>query len=268
VGELYPPRLRPGETAIANVWIPGGTAGLTDENLYVIEHTLASRVPEGESVAERLLPRTLAKLRNGESVRIVSWGDSVTCGGGVNQEKEKWYQYQFLGRLRERFPQAEIELLTAGWGGASSRQYMDAPAGGQHDFQRDVLDPKPDLITIEFVNDAYLKGDAFVKHYDEIMAHLETTGAEVVLITPHYVRPDWMGVETQKVSDDPRPYVASLRAYARERSIALADASRKWGLLWRQGLPYMTLLANSINHPDARGHALFADALMELFPAE
>ena len=48
--------------------------------------------------------------------------------------------------------------------------------------------------------------------------------------------------------------------------MALADASRRYGRLWRQGIPYSTLLLNSINHPDARGMKLFADALMELFP--
>jgi hypothetical protein len=31
-------------------------------------------------------------------------------------------------------------------------------------------------------------------------------------------------------------------------------------------VPYSTLMLNSINHPDARGLKLFADALMELFP--
>jgi hypothetical protein len=30
-------------------------------------------------------------------------------------------------------------------------------------------------------------------------------------------------------------------------------------------VPYSTLLVNAINHPDERGMALFADALMALF---
>jgi hypothetical protein len=35
--------------------------------------------------------------------------------------------------------------------------------------------------------------------------------------------------------------------------------------LWRQGIPYNALMLNAINHPDARGMRLFADALMALF---
>jgi hypothetical protein len=60
--------------------------------------------------------------------------------------------------------------------------------------------------------------------------------------------------------------VAFLREFAAENSVGLADASKRWGRLWRQGVPYTTLFMNSINHPDARGMAIFAGSLMELFP--
>jgi len=36
--------------------------------------------------------------------------------------------------------------------------------------------------------------------------------------------------------------------------------------LWRQGIPYSTLLMNGINHPNPHGMKLFADSLMALFP--
>ncbi|MGQ9730120.1 MAG: GDSL-type esterase/lipase family protein [Candidatus Zipacnadales bacterium] len=265
LGAILPPQPAAGETALVNIWVPGSTQRLTEENLFPIE-PLVNKPPT--PVAERLLSKTLAKLRNGEEVIIVAWGDSVTCGGGVGENQELWYQHQFARRLRERFPQAKITMLTAGWGGRNSRVYMDAPRGGEKDFARDVLEPKPDLVTIEFVNDAYLHGEALQKQYDEIMGHLLGIGAEVILLTPHLVRPDWMGVNTLKFDEDPRPYVRDLKQYAAAHSIALADASAKWCRLYRQGIPYVTLEANSINHPDARGHAIFADALMELFPME
>ena len=76
-----------------------------------------------------------------------------------------------------------------------------------------------------------------------------------------------MGLTREReVDDDPRPYVAGLREFAARNGVALADASRRYGRLWRQGIPYSTLLLNSVNHPDARGMKLFADALMQLFP--
>ena len=69
-----------------------------------------------------------------------------------------------------------------------------------------------------------------------------------------------------QVDDDPRPYVAGLREFEVRNQTALADASRRHGGPGRRGIPYSTLMLNSINHPDARGMKLFADALMELFP--
>lgn len=76
-----------------------------------------------------------------------------------------------------------------------------------------------------------------------------------------------MGLSRERdIDEDPRPYVAGLRAFAVNHRVALGEASKRYGRLWRQGIPYTTVMLNSINHPDASGMKLFADALMELFP--
>jgi hypothetical protein len=78
-----------------------------------------------------------------------------------------------------------------------------------------------------------------------------------------------MGLNRERdIDNDPRPYVAGLRQFAPAHNVALADAARRYGRLWRQGIPHSALMLNSINHPDARGMKIFADALMELFPAK
>jgi lysophospholipase L1-like esterase len=258
-----PPALPAGATAIGNVWLQGPTTKLGDVNLYPIDPTaFVSTKP----TAETLLPKTLEKLRNGEHVLIVAWGDSVTCGGGVGGATELWYQNRFAAMLQKRFPKAQVELRTAGWGGQNSVGYMAEKPGGRYDFVREVLDPKPDLVTIEFVNDAGLQGDALKAQYDKIVQQISGVGAEILLITPHFVRPDWMGVQDMRFDDDPRAYVRDLRLFAKDNSIAIADASALWAKLWRQGIPYISLEGNWINHPDARGHQMFADALMSVFP--
>ena len=53
--------------------------------------------------------------------------------------------------------------------------------------------------------------------------------------------------------------------FAAENGIALADAARRWGHLWREGIPFSAMHVNDINHPAAPGMAIFADALMEVF---
>ncbi len=268
VGVLLPPAAPRGAIRLACIWIHGATEALAEENLYPVHFdALAPLAPPRPAPAERLLPRTLAKLRAGKRVTIVAWGDSVTNGGGVGAAVEKWYQNQFAARLHKRFPKADIRMITAAWPGGNSHGWLAAPPGGKYDFRRDVLDKKPDLVTVEFVNDSGLNEQQTLQWYSHLLELLRGAGAEVILITPHFVRPDWMGVHTLQFSHDPRPYVKALRKFAKLHSVALADASKLWGRLWLQGIPYTTLLANSINHPDARGHALFADALMALFPA-
>lgn len=264
-----PPVAGPGETAVVNIWIAGPLGKLTDENLYPIDFGIAmdAAPAPGNAQAERFLPKTLAKLREGNPVRIVAWGDSVTNGGGVLSENY-WYQNMFAKELRKRFPKSEITMITAAWGGNNSDGYMKEPPGGTHDFVRDVLDPKPDLVTIEFVNDAYFDEAGVASHYAMILDRLQGNASEVVLITPHLVRPDWLGTDTMKFDEDPRPYVKGLYQFAKANNVALADASREWCRLWRRGIPYITLEANNINHPDERGHQIFVDALMGLFPAK
>lgn len=267
VALLYPPQLDAGALALVNVWVIGRTSKLSDDNLFPIDYTprADAKPAEGQSQAEKFLPKTLAKLRAGEPVTIVAFGDSVTEGGGVTRP-EDWYQNQFAARLHQRFPASEIRVVNAGWGGMSSRHYFDEPPGGPYDFVRDVLEPKADLVTMEFVNDAYLDEAGVEREYNEIVGRIRETGAEVALITPHLIRPDWMQIETIKVKEDPRAYVRGLRLFAEKQAVALADGSRMYCEAWRQGIPYLTLMANNINHPDARGHALFAQALMAMFP--
>jgi lysophospholipase L1-like esterase len=268
LGVVLPAKEKEGFTPVARVYVPGRITKLVEDNLYPLYFDTPDETRQTPSTAEQLLPITMTKLRSGEPLTLVTFGDSVTCGGGVGSEQTQWWQGQFTARLKERYPASQVTWKNAGWGGASSKSYMASPRGSEHDYIRDVLEPEPDLVIIEFVNDAGLDEQAVADHYDKILADLRGVGAEVILMTPHLIRPDWMGLGTTKVQEDPRAYVRGLKAFGKANQVSVADASALYCDLWRRGLPYMTLMANSINHPDVRGHALFADALMALFPRQ
>ena len=266
VATPHPPELMVGEACLGNVWLPGRAEQLMAAMLFpVLEMNYPVPPHAGPVVAERLLPKTLAKLQSGAPVRILAWGDSVTeC---VYLPFEKKWQEQFAARLRERFPKAAIVMLSEGWGGRTTTAYRNEPPGSPRNFAEKVLSLKPDLIVSEFINDASMDEAAVLDNYGAIQKEFKKIGAEWVILTPHYSRPDWMGLKQEREIDhDPRPYVRGVRLFAENNRVALADASLRWGRLWRQGIPYSTLLMNNINHPDERGMRLFADALMELFP--
>ena len=262
-----PPALSDGETSLANVFIERRMDAISADCLYpILESGFPEPPPSGPAVAARLLPGTLARLEGGEPLKVLAWGDSVTDGSFLDDPARERWQNQFVARLRERFPQAQIELITEAWGGRNTSLYLAEPPGSIHNYQEKVLDAKPDLVVMEFVNDAGLPADVHEDRHLKLLEDFRRIGAEWIILTPHYIRPDWMGLSRQREIDaDPRPYVAFLRAFAARHGIALADASRRYGRLWRQGIPYNTLMKNTINHPDARGMRIFADSLMALF---
>ena len=268
------PALMAGETKVATVWVDPKDGAPTEKDVFYVTE---ERYPEktyaaGEWPAERLLPKTLAKLRQGERVRVLARGDSVTDGGYL-PERDRW-QHQFVARLRAAYPKATISLESRGWGGRSSATFLStntAPAGVNHPFnyRERILGSDADLVVMEFVNDVGMTREAVYSRYGKILADFTAAGKEWCILTPHYTRGDWMGLASQQgIDEDPRGYVRSVREFCAEKNVALADAAARWGRLYRQGIPYESLLVNTINHPNRQGMGYFADALMALFPAD
>ena len=261
-----PPELEAGEVRVGNIYLCGRPKQLTEEMLFpVLETAYPENAKLGETAAA-LLPKTLEKLRSGKAVKVLAWGDSVTDGSFLADPSWRW-QEVFVAGLSKRFATKNIELVTVGWGGASTRSYFTAPSGDFFNYQKRVLDESPDLVIMEFVNDAFLPQEELEANYGRAYRDLKRIGAELILLTPHYIRPDWMGLKSQRNIDrDPRRYVAFLRKFAAANNIAIADASLRYGRLWRRGIPYNTLMQNKVNHPDKRGMKLFSESLLELFP--
>ena len=255
-----PPELKPGEELLENVLVT--TDG---EERFPLTET-AAQARRTSAGAEGLTPKTLAKLLGGEPVTILAWGDSVTACGFL--PKKDYWQEQFVRRLRERFPKSEITLVSNGWGGRTTRSFLNEPEGSKFNYTNTVLNVKADLVVSEFVNDCGLTDEMLNEIYPRLLREFRAAGKEWIVLTPHYVRGDWMGLTAQTWCDtDPRRYVKFLRTFAWQNKVGLADASLRWGHLWREGIPYETLFVNNINHPNAKGMSFFADALMDFFGA-
>jgi lysophospholipase L1-like esterase len=261
-----PPPIPENSVRLANIFRPYRATVLEPDHIFPI-------LESGESVLTGTMagriPNTLRKLKNGNRVVIVCWGDSVTAGGNASEPRYR-YTDVFGDGLRRMFPQAQIEVHNVSVGGSSSvswlypEQYPFARPELQDalDFNR-VTAPKPDLVTLEFVNDAGLEESTRNAAYECIRQHLANIGAEWILITPHFTHPLWMGLSMR--GQENRPYVSFLKDYAANHHLALADASERWEHLWKEGIPYLTLLHNSVNHPDNRGHRIFAEELWKCF---
>jgi arylsulfatase A-like enzyme/lysophospholipase L1-like esterase len=262
----YPPDLPEGAQRIANIFVPYFSDG-ANADVFPVEETPAQAAT---ATAPGRIPETVARLRSGKPVKIVCWGDSVTVGGDASSPETR-YVAVFEKMLRQKFPASSLTVETVAVGGSNSRQWLYPekfhhanPQAAAGILWNRVLDAKPNLVTIEFVNDAGMKPDDVATVYADILRRLRAIGAEVILITPHFTRMEMMGFQTLRDRDH-RPYVIALREFAERNHVAIADASGRWEHLWKEGIPYVTLLNNGINHPDDRGHRIFAEELLKCF---
>lgn len=254
-----PPAIAKGAVRLANVFMPYHTDELQPWQVFVKGPAFPDPSDAETSDRTQMVSKTIAKLRAGEPVTIVAWGDSVTCGCDASKP-ELAYPEVFVSHLRERFPAARIKLVNAGIGGSNTDQRLP-------NLDKEVLSFKPDLVTMEFVNDMGLPPEHLHHNYEAAIARVRAAGAELIIITPHFTMPDWMGHKYSR-GGETRPAVATIREIAAAHQCAVADTSKRWVHLEAEGIPYLTLLDSGINHPDDRGHELFALDLLSFFPKQ
>jgi lysophospholipase L1-like esterase len=243
--------------ALCNVYLPPAAAEITQDLIYPIGLPFPAASAEETRRNAALIPRTLEKLNRGDKVTVVFWGDSVTCGG-TSSTPEKAFPQSFTAWLRNKYTKADIEYVNAGTGGWSTWNKLPL-------FEQEVMVHKPDLMVIEFVNDMGMDRETVYKHYTQAVNRVREGGGEVIILTPHFVRPDWMGTGDMRTPET-RATVGYLKEFAADNQVGIADASRRWAHLWIEGIPYLTLEYNTINHPDDRGHQLFVEELQRFFP--
>lgn len=206
------PAISAGERRLMNIWLPGRAAedGLTAGSLFPVLETTPTLSP-ARLLSSGAIPRTLAKLRNGQPVSIVAWGDSVTDGGYLPSPADRW-QVQLVEEMQARYPNSTITLHTEGWGGRSTSAYLQEPEESPRHFPTAVLSPasddgvpipSPDLVISEFVNDASLAPELVKTQYAYLQNVFRASDCDWLILTPHYVRPGpvegWMGVGFDQV---------------------------------------------------------------------
>ena len=262
-----PPEIADGVRRLANVIVRGRTVALSDENLFPFRPKAGrAAASAAEPVAKRLLPKTWRKLSEGGTLRLMAWGDSVTAGSFVPEASRLHRLYE--RELKRRFPQAKVEATSNGWGGHRTDHFLNAPKGHRFNFAESVIGRRPDLVCMEFVNDAELSEEAAYGHYRQVAEAFRAAGIEWVATTPHYTILGWFMGEAKSVKglqDDPRAYVRALRRVTSEYGVPLMETSRRWGELEFEGVPYDTLYVNAINHPCAEAMALYAEEFGKLF---
>ena len=204
------------------------------------------------------LPQTPEKIRNllhrkqnaGERVTVVFFGDSLTAGGDVSPE-ELLFTRRLEHFLKTSRPELDFSFYNAAIGGTDS-------SAGRARFEKDVMSRKPDIITVMFVlNDNNKPDEIILENHRYFIKRCRESGAELLFITPNLNTGVWM--------DGLDHAVSRIRRLCSEEEIPLADAYRLWKDLENFGVPYETLLANGINHPDAVAQKIFFELVRRYF---
>ena len=175
--------------------------------------------------AEPWLARALAVLPPAEGAAgplavkagdsIVCIGDSITAGGGYLRDIDAVFAQQY--------PDLKVaKVINAGISGQKAENLVPR-------FQRDVLDRKPAVVTINIgINDVWhrLKAahsnevlEAYKKNVDLMVQQAQAAGIRVVLCTPTVIQEDLQAEGNKRLP----LYVQAMKDIAAERKCALAD---------------------------------------------
>jgi acyl-CoA thioesterase-1 len=165
--------------------------------------------------------------------RIVCLGDSITQGG----EGPGGYVWLVRHYLAALYPQQPIEVINAGISGHKSTDMLAR-------YQKDVLDKKPDLVTISVgVNDVWHgfydnhpEGDGprgiplpeYKQHVEDMITQAEKIGAKVVVLSTTVIHEDDTNKENAKIKN----YNAALRELAKKHHATFVDYQKPfWALI-------------------------------------
>ena len=179
----------------------------------------------------------------------VAFGDSITDGYGVPRGFVSFLTEQ----ISKACPELDFTTINTGMSGDTSR-------GGLYRLGRDVIDHRPDLVTINFgVNDAFsgISPELFSDNLRDMITRIQAHGCDRILLLSCEVIPEaW--AEQQVL-----PYWEGMKTLAEEVNCVYADVHGKWVRELRGGRPESDLIISGDLHPNEEGHRLIAEAVFE-----
>ncbi len=220
------------------------------------------------------------KLKKGIPLKIVFFGDSVTHGyfesfngmhGAVDYEAV--YHNLLKKLLIKKFPMANVEMISAGVGGDSTKDALLRID--------DILSKAPDLTVVCFgLNDIHGNIGVYISSLKEIFIKLGNINTEIIFMTPNmlntYVDNSLSGglreiaaktaeYQTKGKMDE---FMISAAELCSSMNIKVCDCYSVWKNMYENGVDTTSLLANKINHPKREMHQLFADELFSIIEKE
>ncbi|MBS1998852.1 MAG: hypothetical protein JSS86_21150, partial [Cyanobacteria bacterium SZAS LIN-2] len=254
-GSPSPPAIPENTIPILNVLASPLNESLTMSSILPI----IDAHPAATSNPSYLKPsKTISRLKQHLPLKICFLGDSVTCGCCATT-KEASFPMLLVRKLRHQFPGSEISYSLFCKGGSTSTSQFAS-------YLKHIQDEAaaPDLVVIEFVNDLQLPANVIQQNYQNFVSAMQGRGAEVIVCIPHLVHPtyygfqanDWRSIANLK-------YFGLIHELSRKCKFSIADMAFRSQNSAIEGLSPELILADRINHPNNKGHEMYAEEVMK-----
>lgn len=155
------------------------------------------------------LTQTSQKLRAGEDITIVAIGSSSTAGAG-SSSPDASYPSRLQKLLRERFPQARINVINRGINGQDAPEMLAR-------FDKDVAAYKPSIVIWQAGVNALFRENGMANAESllrEAIDRVQAIGADLVLVDPQYA-------PRVLADDDTEGMIRLIQDIAREKGIGV-----------------------------------------------
>ena len=200
---------------------------------------------------QKNIKNSLDKLNKNKPLKIIIFGDSISCGGEVTEPRFAFYS-RFIDWLQKKRPKCKITFENGATGG-------DTTVNGLVRVKEKVLTRNPDLVLVGFgMNDHnknFVAPEEFQKNLESIVKQIkDKTNADLLLFSTFPPNPNW-----NASSHSMDKYAEITKKVAKETKSAYADVYSVWmEVLNRKNS--QSLLNNNINHPNNFGHWIYSQA--------
>ena len=193
---------------------------------------------------------------NNRTINLVFHGHSVPAGyfktPVVNTLEA--YPCQVLKVLKTAYPYAVINIINTSIGGENSES-------GAKRFATDVLIHKPDVLFIDYaLNDRGMGLDKAKASWEAMIRQALEKNIKIILLTPS---PD-TSVHITEPGNVLEKHALQIKSMAKKYGIGLADSYAAFKQVVNSG-NNLDAYMSQINHPNEKGHALIAEAILKYF---
>lgn len=197
-----------------------------------------------------------ARWPDNRTVNVVFHGHSVPAGYARTPMVNTLHAYPHLTLcgLKERYPNAVINVITTAIGGEQSEQ-------GAARFEAEVLTHRPDVLLIDYaLNDRTIGLERSEKAWRQMIEAALARGVKVILLTPTPDLSEDILAEGGRLA----AHAELIRRLAAEYHIGLADV---YGAFRARALAgeNISLYMSQVNHPNALGHSVAAAEILPWF---